>query len=48
MNELPETVLQRRAAALLEIRFAALARAGKPIAGAYVNHIPPLRVIWSR
>lgn len=48
MNELPETVLQRRAANLLEIRFATLARAGKPIAGAYVNRIPPLRVVWSK
>lgn len=35
-----EPVRVRREAALLEIRFSALSRAGKSIAGAYVPPIP--------
>lgn len=42
-----DTILERRAAALLEIRFAALARAGKPIAAAYVNNPPTPRIRWT-
>lgn len=40
MNIDPQMTLERRAAALLDMRFRALARAGKPIAGAYVPPIP--------
>lgn len=35
-----QATLERRAAALLEIRFNALARAGQPIARAYALPIP--------
>lgn len=42
-----DTILERRAAALLEIRFRALARNGQPIAAAYVNNPPPLRIRWN-
>ncbi len=39
-------ILQRRAAAILEMRFAALARAGLPIAAAYLNNPPTPRIRW--
>ncbi len=41
-----DSILIRRAAALLEMRFRALARAGCAVAAAYVNNPPPLRVRW--
>lgn len=41
-----DSILERRAAALLEMRFRALARAGKPIAAAYVKPPTP-RVRWA-
>jgi hypothetical protein len=47
MNDQP-TILERRAAALLEMRFRALARAGKPIAGAYTPTVPQPRIVWTR
>lgn len=40
MNIDVEQTLKRREAALLEIRFRALARSGKPVAGAYVPPTP--------
>ena len=50
MNDNPLTrvaeTLARREAALLDMRVCALARAGLPIARAYVNVPPPLRVRW--
>lgn len=41
-------ILERRQAAILEMRFLTLARAGKPIAAAYVNNPPTPRVVWSK
>lgn len=48
MNIDAELTLERRAAALLSIRFAMLARTGKPIAAAYVNNPPTPRVVWNK
>lgn len=39
-------ILERRQAAILEMRFLTLARAGKPIAAAYVNKPPQPRISW--
>lgn len=41
-------IWERRAAALLEIKFASLARAGLPIAAAYVNNPPTPRIRWAK
>lgn len=43
-----QTILERRQAAILEMRFLTLARAGKPIATAYINNPPTPRVVWSK
>lgn len=43
-----QTVLERRQAAILEMRFITLARAGKSIAAAYINNPPTPRVVWTR
>lgn len=42
----PQLTQQRREAALLAMRFITLARAGKPIAAAYVNNPPTPRIRW--
>lgn len=52
MNEpeiLNQSVRERREAVLLELRFRHLARAGKPIAAAYVITVPIVkrpRIVW--
>ncbi len=52
MNDNPLTrvaqTLARRQNALLEMRVAALARAGLPIARAYVHVPQPIRVTWDQ
>jgi hypothetical protein len=40
------TTLERRAAALLEMRFRALARAGKQVASAFAHTVPMPRIVW--
>lgn len=51
MNQTPEEraaeIRERRKEAIFQIRFRALARAGKPIAGAYLNNPPTPRVQWT-
>ena len=46
MGEDRPTTLERREAALLEMRFRALARAGTAVVGAYVNNPPTVRLRW--
>lgn len=51
MEQTPEQraqeIWERRQEAILQMRFRALARVGKPVAGAYLNNPPTPRVQWT-